>query len=119
MARAWPVNAGAWPMRILQGVRTAIRIAAAVALTIVSARALAGARSGQLRVAATIVRSVELAATDARGTIAVRGPDGVRWTLPLEQAARVPGVSVSPAGASAPGFVIVTVLPDAPLAPRS
>jgi len=106
-------------MRSSGPVPRALTLAAALALALAGERASADVRNQTLRVSATVVRSVEVSA-GAGGAVAVRRPDGARLTLPLEEAARVTGISVAPADASVPpGFVVVTILADAPLAPRS
>jgi hypothetical protein len=106
-------------VRIFVGVTRARAIAAAFVLAAAGGGA-AGEKGSTLRVSVTVARSVEVAVTGsgASAAVAIRRPDGSRVSVELGQVYRLAGVSVGPAGApSPPGWVVVTVLPDAPLAP--
>ncbi len=76
-------------------------------------------RRATLSISVTVVRSVAVSVSEgpSGATVSVRAPDGVRRLtliggVPPERAIRLPGQAVS---SGEPGYLVVTVLADAPL----
>jgi hypothetical protein len=105
----------AWRMR-----RTQFMWCRPIALTVLlasAAPALAAGR-GALAISVTVVRSIAVTTSGDRpatASVAVRAPDGTRWSAPVAGArpARAMAVSTQTASGEIPGYLVVTVLTDA------